>query len=175
MNDVSEIGNVDFRDLGMRIRQQRIKMDWTQADLAKRIGVTGSFIGHIERAEKAPSLETVARLSVVLGATMDWLVFGIKKNAVAGRRRLNDSSANDEWLQLFHQIVTVVGVNLEGDRLGKIQAENAQNGLAIHDVTAYAKVDVIGIAIGNVYEGLDIFRQAQLDIHGFHRSRLLTH
>ena len=45
MNDVSEIGNVDFRDLGMRIRQQRIKLDWTQAELAKRIGVTGSFIG----------------------------------------------------------------------------------------------------------------------------------
>ncbi len=79
MNAVSEIGNVDFRDLGMRIRQQRIKLDWTQAELAKRIGVTGSFIGHIERAEKAPSLETVARLSVVLGATMDWLVFGIKQ------------------------------------------------------------------------------------------------
>ena len=78
-DDVSEIGNVDFRDLSMRIRQQRIKLDWTQADLAKRIGVTGSFIGHIERAEKAPSLETVARLSVVLGATMDWLVFGIKQ------------------------------------------------------------------------------------------------
>ena len=40
---MSEIGNADFRDLGMRIRQQRIKLDWTQADLAKRIGVTGSL------------------------------------------------------------------------------------------------------------------------------------
>ena len=78
-----EISDMDYRNLGLRIRQKRINMDWTQADLAKRIGVTGSFIGHIERAEKVPSLETVARLSAELGVTIDWLVFGIKQRCDA--------------------------------------------------------------------------------------------
>ena len=78
-----EISDMDYRNLGLRIRQKRINMDWTQADLAKRIGVTGSFVGHIERAEKVPSLETVARLSAELGVTMDWLVFGIKQRCDA--------------------------------------------------------------------------------------------
>jgi len=80
---VPEISDMDYRNLGLRIRQKRINMDWTQADLAKRIGVTGSFVGHIERAEKVPSLETVARLSAELGVTMDWLVFGIKQRCDA--------------------------------------------------------------------------------------------
>ena len=79
-----EISDMDYRNLGLRIRQKRINMDWTQADLAKRIGVTGSFVGHIERAEKVPSLETVARLSAELGVTMDWLVFGIRQRCDAG-------------------------------------------------------------------------------------------
>ena len=82
-DDVPEISNMNYQHLGLRIRQQRINLDWTQADLAKRIGVTGSFVGHIERAEKVPSLETVARLSVELGVTMDWLVFGIKQRCDA--------------------------------------------------------------------------------------------
>ena len=69
----------------------------------------------------------------------------------------------------------MIGVNLKGDRFGQVQAEDAQDGLAIHHVTAYAEIDVVGITIGNVHEGLDIFRQAQFDIHGFHRFRLLTY
>ena len=57
----------------------------TQADLARRIGVSASFIGHIERAEKVPSLETMARLGEALGVTLDWLVFGVNRRC-AGKR-----------------------------------------------------------------------------------------
>jgi len=74
---------VDYLSIGNRIRKCRQDMEMTQNQLAKRIGVTGSFVGHIERAEKVPSLETVARLSAELGVTMDWLVFGIKQRCNA--------------------------------------------------------------------------------------------
>ena len=74
---------VDYLSIGTRIRKCRQDMEMTQNQLAKRIGVTGSFVGHIERAEKVPSLETVARLSAELGVTMDWLVFGIKQRCDA--------------------------------------------------------------------------------------------
>ena len=68
---------MDYRTLGKRIHDIRQKMHMTQKDLADAIGVSGSFIGHIERAEKVPSLETVARLSRALGVSLDRLVFGI--------------------------------------------------------------------------------------------------
>jgi len=73
MNDTQRM---NYQDLGIRIRQQREALNLTQGDLAKRICVTASFIGQIERAEKVPSLETAARLSNALDTTMDWLVFG---------------------------------------------------------------------------------------------------
>ena len=54
----------------------------TQGQLAKKIGVTASFIGHIERAEKVPSLETMARLSDALNVSLDWLALGRKVRCV---------------------------------------------------------------------------------------------
>ena len=73
---MSESQRMTYQDLGIRIRQQREALNFTQSDLAKRICVTASFIGQIERAEKIPSIETVARLSMALDTTIDWLVFG---------------------------------------------------------------------------------------------------
>ncbi len=67
---------LDYTMMGDRIREQRQLLELTQGQLAKRAGVTASFIGHIERAEKVQSLETVARLSRALNTTMEWLVFG---------------------------------------------------------------------------------------------------
>ena len=53
---------MDYRKLGMRVRQQRDLNEWTQGELAKRVGVSSSFIGHIERGEKKASVETVVSL-----------------------------------------------------------------------------------------------------------------
>ena len=46
----------------MRVRQQRELNEWTQGELAKKVGVSTSFIGHIERGEKKASVETVVAL-----------------------------------------------------------------------------------------------------------------
>ena len=62
-------------------------------------------------------------------------------------------SADDEGLELFDQIIAMVGIDFQGDRLGKIQAEDAQDGLAIHHMAAHAQVDVKGVAVGDVHEG----------------------
>ena len=80
---MSQCEYIEYTSIGRRIRQCRQALGMTQNQLAKLIGVTGSFVGHIERAEKVPSLETVARLSAELGVTMDWLVFGIKQRCDA--------------------------------------------------------------------------------------------
>ena len=53
---------MDYRKLGVRVRQQRELNEWTQAQLAEKAGVSISFIGHIERGEKKSSVETVVAL-----------------------------------------------------------------------------------------------------------------
>ena len=53
---------VDYEKLGVRVRQQRELNNLTQSQLARKVGVTGSFIGHIERGEKKASVDTVVAL-----------------------------------------------------------------------------------------------------------------
>ena len=53
---------MDYKKLGVRVRHQREINDMTQGDLAKLVGVSTSFIGHIERGEKKASMETVVAL-----------------------------------------------------------------------------------------------------------------
>ena len=76
--------------------------------------------------------------------------------------------ADHEGGDLVHEIIAIVGVDLQRDGLGKIQREDAEDGFAIDDVTADAQVDVVGVAVYNVDEGLDVFCQAELDINCFH-------
>ena len=76
--------------------------------------------------------------------------------------------ADDEGLEFFHEVFAVIGVNFQGDGLGEVEREDAEDGLSIDDVAADAKVDVVGVAVGNVDEGLNVFSKAELDVDSFH-------
>ena len=60
---------VDYKDLGMRVRTLRRKRSLTQEELAEQVGISASFMGHIERGSRVASLETVMQLCAVLGVT----------------------------------------------------------------------------------------------------------
>ena len=47
-------------------------------------------------------------------------------------------SANDEGLELFQKVVAVIRIDFQRDRLGEIQAENAQYGFAVDNMSTYA-------------------------------------
>lgn len=60
---------MDYIALGWRIRFFRKKRGLTQEQLAERVGVSSSFLGHIERGSRAASLETLMRLCRALEIT----------------------------------------------------------------------------------------------------------
>ncbi len=51
--------------IGRHVRRLRRDHVMTQQALARRIGVNASFIGPLEKGQKAPSLQTIERLSEV--------------------------------------------------------------------------------------------------------------
>lgn len=68
---------MDFSDLGKRIRSKREAKHLTQEELGEKIGVSGAFIGMIERAEREPSLEVFIGIANELNATADELLSGV--------------------------------------------------------------------------------------------------
>ena len=54
---------MDYVDLGKRVRARRTALNWTQEHLAQEIGVSTSFIGHIERGSRKASIDTLVMLA----------------------------------------------------------------------------------------------------------------
>ena len=62
--------------LGIRIAILRISKGWSQAELARRIGVSTSAVGMYEQERREPSLGLLVRLAQELGVTTDYLLTG---------------------------------------------------------------------------------------------------
>jgi transcriptional regulator with XRE-family HTH domain len=65
---------MNYENLGSRIRRERQKHTLTQEKLAEKIDVSHAYIGQIERGERSMSLETLVKLAVQLDVTVDELL-----------------------------------------------------------------------------------------------------
>lgn len=66
---------MDYMDLGRRVRLKRLQLGWTQERLAKEIGVSTSFIGHVERGSRKASLETLVAMANAMDVSVDMLLY----------------------------------------------------------------------------------------------------
>ena len=65
---------MDYKDLGYRIRTVRRNMALTQEELAEQVGISASFLGHIERGTRVASLDTLVALCNVLNVGPEFLL-----------------------------------------------------------------------------------------------------
>lgn len=65
---------MNYLDLGKRIREERLKLNLTQEQLAESVDVSNSYIGQIERGERSLTLETLIKIAKRLGVTIDYLL-----------------------------------------------------------------------------------------------------
>lgn len=65
---------MDYMKLGIRIREERKKLNYTQAQLAEAIDISDTYMGAIERGERSLTLDTLVRLVNRLGVTVDYML-----------------------------------------------------------------------------------------------------
>ena len=65
---------MNYKRLGERIREERLKLKLTQAQLAEDIDISDTYMGAIERGERSLTLDTLVRLANRLGVTVDYLL-----------------------------------------------------------------------------------------------------
>ena len=63
---------MDYKMLGQRIREERKRLNLTQAELAEAIDISDTYMGAIERGERSLTLDTLVRLVNRLGVTVDY-------------------------------------------------------------------------------------------------------
>lgn len=65
---------IDYASLGAKIKAARKNQNITQEQLAESCGLSASYIGHIERGTRIPSLETLCKISSLLGISLDYML-----------------------------------------------------------------------------------------------------
>lgn len=65
---------MDYKRLGERIREERRRLNLTQAQLAEAIDISDTYMGAIERGERSLTLDTLVRLVNRLGVTIDYML-----------------------------------------------------------------------------------------------------
>ncbi|MCR4762889.1 MAG: helix-turn-helix domain-containing protein [Lachnospiraceae bacterium] len=79
---------IDFKELGQRIKQRRREIGFTQKLLAELVGISPQYLGEIENSRKQVSLTVLVNLSERLELSIDELLYGEER--VSGNRYLND-------------------------------------------------------------------------------------
>ena len=69
-----------YEKIGKRIKETRRVKNMTQAKLAELADMADTSISRIETGTKKASLESLAKISCVLNASLDFLVFGTDPN-----------------------------------------------------------------------------------------------
>jgi len=63
------------KNLGLRLRELRLKKHLTQEQLAEKTGLSVTFVGLIERGVNIPSVKTCNKIARALGVTLDELFY----------------------------------------------------------------------------------------------------
>ena len=85
---------MNYELLGKNIRKYRKEKKYTLEQLAEKLDVSTTFIGHIERAKGIPSLETLVKIANVLETSIDSLLFG----------DLNTKSGNNHFVKRIAEL-----------------------------------------------------------------------
>lgn len=72
-----EIKNsLDLKEIGIRIRLEREKLDLSREKFAEIVGLSSFYIGQIERGDRNMSIDTLVKISSSLNISMDYILKG---------------------------------------------------------------------------------------------------
>ena len=106
---------VTKQEIGRRVRDQRLKRGWTDEELGKKIGLSGSSLNNKERGVRDFTWNEIIRLCDVFKITMDELVRGVKPENLPAHRKTglcNDAVNNLKDFFETHSLDMVKGLNL---------------------------------------------------------------
>lgn len=73
---------VKVLELGQKIKKLRESRDWSQAELARRAGITKSAISTYELGMRTPSADVVCSFAKAFGVSADYLLGIAERRAV---------------------------------------------------------------------------------------------
>lgn len=105
---------LDYAKMGARICQLRKLRGLSQIELAKKCGISLSFMGHIERGSRKMSIDTFATLCRELETDADGLLWGVtlsSENAIRsmwGQKDAEDDNSYSIYVQIMKSVAEIM-------------------------------------------------------------------
>ena len=94
---------IDYKLMGIRLRQRREQLGYSREELAEKLDVSSKFCSDIELGVKGVSLNTLAKLSYILSLSTDYILFGYDTKTISNNETLNqliDTCPNEKIFYL---------------------------------------------------------------------------
>lgn len=104
----NELGIIDQKSFGKKIKNARKEMGLTQFELAEKINVSQNFLGDIERGIKLPSLPKLILLSNVLKLSLDNMFLDSLDNTLEEPEEIYYS---DKQLAVIKKVINMINDN----------------------------------------------------------------
>ncbi|GHV41025.1 hypothetical protein FACS189490_07160 [Clostridia bacterium] len=101
---------IDYEKIGKRIKDNRKRLQFTQATLAEITEVSDVFISNIETGVKRPSMDSLEKIADALEIDIEYLMFGNKTTDLEVRFPEIFTFLNDCNAQQAQAIIAVVSV-----------------------------------------------------------------
>lgn len=79
------------REIGERIKKERIKSHYTQEEFSEILSVGRIHLANIENGRKMASLDLLVDIADTLGCSLDYLILGIKTADGVVKQRLHNA------------------------------------------------------------------------------------
>ena len=118
--------------IGKRVEAIRIRLNMSKSQFGKMIGVSGQYLGMVERGRHAFSLGVIEKICMETGVSADYILFG-------NRLPANDTAAAAELLSLTNEQIHIAldiikkiaaFVNTEGGNEALLQEISRQQSLS---------------------------------------------
>lgn len=76
---MKKINIINKQEMGIRIRENREKLDLTREKFAEIVDLSALYIGQLERGERQMSLTALVKIANSLCVTTDYLIYGKDK------------------------------------------------------------------------------------------------
>lgn len=102
------------RTIGKRIERIRKDMNLTKEGLAKMLGISGQYLGIVEKGESALSYEKLKKMCDISGYSADYILFGKGNNEVEKTKSVLDEFSVYEIEEACDIIKKIAGF-IKGD------------------------------------------------------------
>ena len=102
-------------EIGKRIESIRKEMKMTKEKFAKEIGISGQYLGIVEKGGSSLAYDKLKKLCEISGYSADYILFGKDKNLIKKTKTIIEGYTNEQIKEAC-EILSKIGIFIKNNK-----------------------------------------------------------